>query len=86
MIMFCATSLFSSINTGIWYLAKIALTQEEYSSIQELLTIIKNRGADIKTQILDYMQDLEQTALNKTWGVALSPEGKTIRLKKKEFL
>jgi len=60
--------------------------QEEYSSIQELLTIIKNRGADIKTQILDYMQDLEQTTLNKTWGVALSPEGKTIRLKKKEFL
>ena len=60
--------------------------QEEYSSIQELLTIIKNRDADIEARILDYMQDLEQAALNKTWGVILSPEGKTIRLKKKELL
>ena len=60
--------------------------QEEYSSIQELLTIIKNGGADMEAQVLDYMQGLERTALNKTWGVALSPERKTIRLKKKELL
>ncbi len=60
--------------------------QEEYSSIQELLVIIKNGDTDMETRVLDYMQGLEQVALNKTWGVVLSPEGNTIRLKKKELL
>ena len=42
---------------------------------------------DKKTQVMDdKMQEIERTALNKAWGVMLSSEGKTIRLKKKELL
>ncbi len=60
--------------------------QEEYSSIQELLMIVRNEDTEMDTRVLNHMQGLEQIALNKTWGVALSPERKTIRLKKKELL
>lgn len=41
---------------------------------------------DTKANIIDKMQEIERTALNKVWGVMLSPEGQTIRLKKKELL
>ncbi len=60
--------------------------QDEYASTKKLLSIIQNGGADLEAQVLAYMEELERTALNKTWGVALSPEGKTVRLKKKERL
>ncbi len=60
--------------------------QEEYSSIQELLVIIKNGDTDMESRVLNQMQRLEQIALNKAWGVALSSEGNTIRLKKRELL
>lgn len=60
--------------------------RDEYASTKKLLEIIQNGGADLEAQVLAYMEELERTALNKTWGVALSPEGKTVRLKKKERL
>ena len=41
---------------------------------------------DTKAQIIDKMQEIERNALNKAWGVMLSSEGNTIRLKKKELL
>ena len=40
---------------------------------------------DTKANIIDKMQEIEQIALNKVWGVMLSSEGQTIRLKKKEL-
>ena len=64
----------------------ISQEQDEYVSTKKLLSIIQNGGADLKAQVMAYMEELEKTALNKTWGVALSPEGKTVRLKKKERL
>lgn len=60
--------------------------RDEYDATKKLLSIIQNGGADLEAQVLAYMEELERTALNKTWGVALSPEGKTVRLKKKERL
>lgn len=58
---------------------------EDYDSVAKLLFLLKENGAGSIKQVLDTLQKGEQTALNKTWGVALSPEGKTIRLKKKEL-
>ena len=58
--------------------------QENYDTIQEVLSMIQ-RG-DTKAQIIDKMQEIERNALNKAWGVMLSSEGNTIRLKKKELL
>ena len=58
--------------------------QENYDTVQEVLSMIQ-RG-DAKAQIIDKMQEIERIALNKAWGVMLSPEGKTVRLKKKELL
>jgi len=60
--------------------------QEEYSATQNLLSLIKSRDTDMEICVLDYMKELERIALNKAWGVMLSPEGKTVRLKKKELL
>ncbi|RKJ42968.1 hypothetical protein D7X98_17765 [bacterium 1XD8-76] len=58
--------------------------KENYDTVQEVLSMIQ-RG-DTKANIIDKMQDIERIALNKVWGVMLSPEGQTIRLKKKELL
>ena len=63
-----------------------AQERDEYNATKKLLEIIQNGGADLEAQVLAYMEELERTALNKTWGVALSSEGKTVRLKKKERL
>lgn len=59
---------------------------EDYDRVAKLLSVLKENGSNNKKQVLDTLQKVEQAALNKTWGVALSPEGKTIRLKKKELL
>lgn len=56
--------------------------QRDCKAVAELLAVLKEGG----DQILDALQSLERTALNQTWGVALSPEGRTVRLKKKELL
>ena len=56
--------------------------RRDYSAAAQLLSVLKEGGA----QILDTLQGLERVALNKTWGVAQSSEGKTVRLKKKELL
>lgn len=58
--------------------------QENYDTIQEVLSMIQRD--DTKANIIDKMQEIEQIALNKVWGVMLSSEGQTIRLKKKELL
>ena len=58
--------------------------QENYDTVMEVLSMIQNGNE--KTQVMDKMQEIERTALNKAWGVMLSSEGKTIRLKKKELL
>ena len=58
--------------------------QENYDTVQGVLSMIQ-RG-DTKAQIIDKMQEIERIALNKAWGVMLSSEGNTIRLKKKELL
>lgn len=60
--------------------------REEYSATQKLLTIIKNKDIGMEFHVLDNMKKLEELALNKTWGVMLSSDGRTIRLKKKELL
>lgn len=59
---------------------------EDCNAVTELLSVLRESGVGGRDQVLNTLQSLEQTALNKTWGVALSPEGKTIRLKKKELL
>ncbi len=59
---------------------------ENYTSVTELLSILKKGDLNMDFHIQEKLVELERTALNKTWGVALSPEGKTIRLKKKERL
>lgn len=56
--------------------------RQELASASDLLSYLKTGGSDIT----DKMSQTEQVALNKTWGVALSSEGRTIRLKKKELL
>ncbi len=48
--------------------------QENYNTVQEVLSMIQRD--DTKANII---------ALNKAWGVMLSSEGNTIRLKKKSF-
>ena len=58
--------------------------KENYDTVQEVLSMIQ-RG-DTKANIIDKMQEIERIALNKVWGVMLSSEGQTIRLKKKELL
>lgn len=60
--------------------------QAEYDATKKLLAILQAGGDDLEARVLAYMEELERTALNKTWGVSLSPEGKTVRLKKKERL
>ena len=60
--------------------------QEEHSATQELLSVIKNGEDGMEAKALECMRELENIALNKAWGVARSPEGNTIRLKKKELL
>ena len=57
--------------------------QEDYNTVLEILSMMQ-RG-DTKAQVIEKMQELERTALNKAWGVTLSSEGQTIRLKKKEL-
>lgn len=59
---------------------------ENYHAVNELLSILKKGDLDMESHIRNKLAALERTALNKTWGVALSPEGKTVRLKKKERL
>ena len=44
------------------------------------------QGGDTKAKVIDKMQEIERIALNKAWGVMLTTEGQTIRLKKKELL
>ena len=58
--------------------------EQIYNTVLEILSMMQ-RG-DTKTQVIEKMQELERTALNKAWGVTLSSEGQTIRLKKKELL
>ena len=58
--------------------------QEDYNTLLEILSMIQ-RG-DTKAQVIEKMQEIERTALNKAWGVTLPSEGQTIRLKKKELL
>ncbi|MCI8880645.1 MAG: hypothetical protein HFH28_08025, partial [Clostridiaceae bacterium] len=59
---------------------------DDCNAVIELLSILKESGASSRDQGLNTLQNLEQIALNKTWGVALSSDGKTIRLKKKELI
>lgn len=59
---------------------------DDCNAVIELLSILKESGASSRDQALNTLQNLEQIALNKTWGVALSSDGKTIRLKKKELI
>lgn len=58
--------------------------QKNYDTVLEIVSMIQ-RG-DTKEQVIEKMQEIEQIALNKAWGVMLSSDGKTIRLKKKELL
>ena len=58
--------------------------QEDYNTLLEILSMIQ-RG-DTKAQIVEKMLEFERIALNKAWGVTLSPESQTTRLKKKELL
>ena len=58
--------------------------EQIYNTVLEILSMMQ-RG-DTKAQVIEKMQELERTALNKAWGVTLSSEGQTIRLKKKELL
>ena len=58
--------------------------REDYNTVLEILSMMQ-RG-DTKTQVIEKMQEIERIALNKAWGVMLSSEGNTIRLKKKELL
>jgi hypothetical protein len=51
--------------------------------VLEILSMMQ-RG-DTKAQVIEKMQEIERTALNKAWGVTLSSESQTIRLKKKEL-
>lgn len=60
--------------------------RENFDAAIEVLTILKANKLEVETQLLDKMREFEQIALNKAWGVALSPDGKTVRLKKKELL
>lgn len=53
-------------------------------AIKEVLALLQ-KGAE-RAQVIDKMQSIERTALNKAWGVALDAEGRTLRLKKKELL
>lgn len=59
---------------------------DNYNATIELLSALKNGDSSAGSQAVERLQELEKTALNKAWGVALSPEKKTIRLKKKELL
>lgn len=59
---------------------------KNYISVIEMFSLLKNGDADTYSNAQNRLAELEKTALNKTWGVALSNEGKTIRLKKKEML
>lgn len=58
--------------------------QENFDAVTAVLSMIQ-RG-DTKAQVIEKMREVERIALNKAWGVMLSSEGKTIRLKKKELL
>lgn len=58
----------------------------DYDTVAKLLSMLKENGADRQNQVLNALQNFEQIALNKTWGVTLSTNGKTVRLKKKELL
>ena len=58
----------------------------DYDTVAKLLSMLKENGAGRQNQVLDTLQNFEQIALNKTWGVALSTDDKTVRLKKKELL
>jgi len=58
--------------------------QENFDAVTEVLSMIQGGSAEV--QVIEKMQEVERIALNKAWGVALSPEGKTVRLKKKELL
>ena len=58
--------------------------EQIYNTVLEILSMMQ-RG-DTKAQVIEKMQEIERTALNKAWGVTLSSEGQTIRLKKKELL
>lgn len=60
--------------------------QKEYDAVKELLSVIKQGGENTIARTLDHMRELERIALNMTWGVAQSPEGETVRLKKKDRL
>lgn len=57
--------------------------QKDYESSLELLSIIENRKADITNSLYDKLNDLEQTALQAVWGVGLTSEGNTVKLKQK---
>lgn len=58
--------------------------QEDYNTVLEILSMMQ-RG-DTKAQVIEKMQEIERIALNKAWGVTLSSESQTTRLKKKELL
>lgn len=58
--------------------------RENHDAALEVLLMIQR--VEGKSQVIGKMKEIEQAALNKAWGVALSPEGKTVRLKKKDLL
>lgn len=58
--------------------------QENLDTVIEVLSMLQ--GDSTKAQVIEKMREIERIALNKAWGTMLSPEGKTIRLKKKELL
>lgn len=60
--------------------------REEPIFASELLSALRNDMSATTSNITNRMLQIEQTALNKTWGVALSSEGKTVRIKKKDLL
>ncbi len=59
---------------------------KDRDAAKDLAAIIEGKADGWETRVLAYMEELERIALNKTWGVALSPKGETVRLKKKERL
>lgn len=55
--------------------------REEYTAVGGLLAAVR-KGEGVP----EYLEELERTALNKTWGIARTADGQTVRLKKKELL
>lgn len=71
-----------SINNSLVFNREIdEKDQKDYDSSLELLSIIEKRKADIKNRLYDKLNNLEQIALQEVWGVGLTSEKNTVKLK-----